>query len=49
MRNLLLIVALAFVFVAGSCTQRTCPTYTKGINEVPQEQCDEQTTDEAKI
>ena len=49
MRNLLLIVAVAFVFVAGSCTQRTCPTYTKGLNEIPQEQSDAQTTDEAKI
>jgi hypothetical protein len=49
MRNLLLIVAVAFVFLAGSCTQRTCPTYTKGIQELPQEQSDTQAGEEARI
>jgi hypothetical protein len=38
MRNLVVTVAVVLVVLAGSCTQRTCPTYTKGIKDVPQEQ-----------
>ena len=38
MRYTVLIVAVVLVFFAGSCTQRTCPTYTKGLKETPQEQ-----------
>lgn len=38
MKNLLVIIAIAFTCLAASCTQRTCPTYTKGIKDVPQEQ-----------
>ena len=41
MRYLLLVVAVVLVFMAGSCTQRTCPTYTKGLKDVPQEQQEE--------
>jgi hypothetical protein len=41
MKYLLVVVAVVLVFLAGSCTQRTCPTYTKGLKEVPQEQQDE--------
>lgn len=34
------VVALAIVVTClmGSCTQRTCPTYTKGLKELPREQ-----------
>jgi len=38
MRNLVVIIAIVFTCLAASCTQRTCPTYTKGIKEVPQEE-----------
>lgn len=38
MRNLVIIIAIAFTCLAASCTQRTCPTYTKGIKEAPQGQ-----------
>jgi hypothetical protein len=38
MKYLLVAVAVVLVFLASSCTQRTCPTYTKGLKEVPQEQ-----------
>lgn len=38
MRNLVVLVAIVFTCLMASCTQRTCPTYTKGIKEVPQEQ-----------
>lgn len=38
MRYLVVTVAVVLVILAGSCTQRTCPTYTKGIKDVPQEQ-----------
>lgn len=38
MKYLLVAVAVVLVFLAGSCTQRTCPTYTKGLKELPQEQ-----------
>jgi hypothetical protein len=41
MRYLVLVVAVVLVFLAGSCTQRTCPTYTKGMKEAPQEQQEE--------
>ncbi|MCK5104983.1 MAG: hypothetical protein KAI29_21815 [Cyclobacteriaceae bacterium] len=37
MRNLVVVIAIVFTCLA-SCTQRTCPTYTKGLKEVPQEQ-----------
>jgi len=38
MRNLVVVIAIVFTCLAASCTQRTCPTYTKGIKEVPQEE-----------
>jgi len=38
MKNLWIIIAIVFTCFAASCTQRTCPTYTKGIQEVPQEE-----------
>ena len=38
MRNLVVLIAIVFTCLMASCTQRTCPTYTKGIKEVPQEQ-----------
>ena len=38
MRNLVVLVAIVFACLISSCTQRTCPTYTKGIKEAPQEQ-----------
>lgn len=38
MRNLVVIIAIVFTCLVASCTQRTCPTYTKGLKEVPQEQ-----------
>lgn len=38
MRNIVVVIAIVFTCLAASCTQRTCPTYTKGIKEIPQEQ-----------
>ena len=38
MRKLVVAVAVVLVVIGGSCTQRTCPTYTKGLKDVPQEQ-----------
>lgn len=38
MRNIVVVIAIVFTCLAASCTQRTCPTYTKEIKEVPQEQ-----------
>ena len=38
MKNLLVIIAIVFTCLAASCTQRTCPTYTKGIQENSPEQ-----------
>ena len=38
MRNLMVLIAIVFTCLIASCTQRTCPTYTKGIKDVPQEQ-----------
>ena len=38
MRNLIVLIAIVFTCLVASCTQRTCPTYTKGLKEVPQEQ-----------
>ena len=38
MRNLIVIIAIVFTCIVASCTQRTCPTYTKGLKEAPQEQ-----------
>ncbi len=38
MRNLIILIAIVFTCLAASCTQRTCPTYTKGIKEIPQKQ-----------
>jgi len=38
MRNLMVLIAIVFTCLVASCTQRTCPTYTKGIKDVPQEQ-----------
>lgn len=37
MRNLIVVSAIVFTCLMASCSQRTCPTYTKGIKEVPQE------------
>ena len=48
MKNLLVIIAIVFTCLAASCTQRTCPTYTKGIKDVPQEQL-EQVEQEEKV
>jgi len=42
MKNLVVVIAIVFTCLAASCTQRTCPTYTKGLKEVPQEQQDAQ-------
>ena len=36
MKNLFLIVAIVFACLAASCTHRTCPTYTKGLQDVQQ-------------
>lgn len=38
MRNLLVLLAIVFSCLAASCTQRTCPTYTKGMKDIPQQQ-----------
>ena len=38
MRNLIVLSAIVFTCLMASCSHRTCPTYTKGIKEVPQEQ-----------
>lgn len=38
MKNLVILIAIVFTCLAASCTQRTCPTYTKGIKDVPQEE-----------
>jgi len=34
MKNLVVLLAVVFVMLAASCTQRTCPTYTKGTKEL---------------
>ena len=36
MKNLVVLLAVVFVMLAASCTQRTCPTYTKGTKELQQ-------------
>jgi hypothetical protein len=36
MKNLVVFLAIVFVMLAASCTQRTCPTYTKGTKEFQQ-------------
>ena len=41
MKNLIVIFAGALLILAASCTQRTCPTYTKGLKEAPQKQSTE--------
>jgi len=33
MKNLVILLAVVFVMLVASCTQRTCPTYTKGTKE----------------
>ncbi len=38
MRNLVVVIAIVGTCLVASCTQRTCPTYTKGLYEAPQEQ-----------
>ena len=38
MKNLVVLFAIVFTCLVTSCTQRTCPTYTKGIKEVPHNQ-----------
>ena len=38
MKYVVVVLAIVFTCLMGSCTQRTCPTYTKGLKEVPQEQ-----------
>ena len=38
MKNLLVLIAIVFIFLASSCMHRTCPTYTKGIEDVPQQE-----------
>ncbi|MCG8309653.1 MAG: hypothetical protein MI975_19820 [Cytophagales bacterium] len=38
MRNLVVIFAIVFTCLAASCTQRTCPTYTKEMKDIPQEE-----------
>ncbi len=49
MKYLIVVVAVVFVLFAGSCTQRTCPTYTKGVQEMPQEQNEATAASEEKI
>ena len=49
MKYLLVVVAVVLVFMAGSCTQRTCPTYTKGLKDVPQEQQDEMKDQQERV
>jgi len=34
MKNLLVMLAVVCVMLVASCTQRTCPTYTKGTKEL---------------
>ena len=46
MRNLIVLSAIVFTCLMASCSQRTCPTYTKGIKEIPQEQQVEAKNDE---
>jgi len=38
MRNLVVAIAIVFTCLTASCTQRTCPTYTKGIKDVPKQE-----------
>ncbi len=38
MKSSVIIIAVVVMSFAASCTQRTCPTYTKGIKDAPQEQ-----------
>ena len=38
MKNLVVLFAIVFACLMASCTQRTCPTYTKGLKEAPQNQ-----------
>jgi hypothetical protein len=49
MKKLVGVLAVVFVIFAGSCTQSTCPTYTKGIKEVPQEQEVEKKAQQEKV
>ncbi len=49
MKYLILTVAVVLVLFAASCTQRTCPTYTKGATELPQEEGEETKTEVANI
>jgi len=49
MRYLVVVVAVVLVFMAGSCTQRTCPTYTKGMKDVPQEQQEETNKQQERV
>jgi len=36
MKNLIALIAIVFICFASSCMHRTCPTYTKGLKDVPQ-------------
>ena len=38
MRNLVVLFAIVLTCLAASCTQRTCPTYTKELKDIPQEE-----------
>lgn len=49
MKYLIILVSVVLVLFAASCTQRTCPTYTKGVIELPQEEGDESTIEKANI
>ena len=46
MKRLVVLISVVFVLMAASCTQRTCPTYTKGVKEAPQKQAVEKQLDE---
>ena len=49
MKNLVVLIAIVFTCLVSSCYQRTCPTYTKGLEEAPQqEQTQEQTSEQAE-
>ena len=37
MKNLVVLFAIVLISLAASCTQRTCPTYTKEIRDIPQD------------
>ena len=45
MKNLIIVTAIVFTCFASSCMHRTCPTYTKGLKDVPQTEQEKENKD----